>query len=169
MKKKLTLILILISFGIMHAQNEKSHREPFLLKLAVDSVNYYKQDIKKSPYFVKDHILQIYPSEKINIQVEIENDSILSMKTVKEIEFPEKTIIINFEQKIKERKSEMMMLTVKNPFNKILTYKAHMAIIGEKKWIPTSIVPIQPKLSNFEIWNDVIITLIMDNWKLTTK
>ncbi|WP_346883740.1 hypothetical protein [uncultured Algibacter sp.] len=151
------------------AQNEKPNREPFVLDLVVDSINHYKQNIKKTPYFVKGNTLQIYPTEKVNIQVEIKNDSILSMKTIKEVEFPEKTMTISFKQNITDKKKKAMMLEVKNPFNKILTYRAHMAIVGVKRWIPTSTVPIRPKLTTFELWNDVIITLVLDNWKLSNE
>lgn len=158
-----------MSMGISFAQNEKPNRLAFTLTLAVDSVNYYQQEIKASPYFVKDNILQIFPSEHINIEVEIVNDSIVSMKTVDKIEFLEKTITIDFEQTVKDRKSERMMLTVKNPFDKIMTYEAHMFIVGRDDFLSTSIIPIRPNLTNFEMWSDVIVTLILDNWKWTTK
>ncbi len=168
MKKSILLLLILISFGV-NAQNDKPNRKPFNLELAVDSINYYQQKIEETPYFVKENILQIYPSEKLNIEVEIENDSIIAMKTVSKIEFPEKTIIIDFKQEVKDRKSEMMMLTIKNPFDKTLAFNAHMFIVGRNEWIPTSIIPIKAKLTNFEMWNDIIISLALDNWKLTTE
>ncbi len=153
----------------MFSQNEKPNRDAFVLKLALDSTSYYQQEIQKTPYFVKDNILQIYPSEKINIEVEIENDSILSMKTVDKIEHPEKTVTIEFEQKVQGRNSEMMLLTVKNPFDKIMTYDAYMFVVGQDKLLKTSILPIKPKLTNFEMWNDVIITLALDNWKWTSE
>ncbi len=57
MKYHLTLISFLLITAICFAQNDKPNREPFVLKLAVDSVNYYQQEIQKSPYFVKDNIL----------------------------------------------------------------------------------------------------------------
>lgn len=169
MKKTTATLLLLMSIGTTFAQNEKPNREPFTLKLPIDSINFYQQEIPKSPYFVKDNILQIFPSEKINIEVELKNDSIVSMKTVEKIEFPEKTITIDFQQKVKDRKSDMMMLTVKNPFDKIMTYDAHMFIVGRNDFLETSILPIRPKLTNFEMWNDIIITLVLENWKWTTE
>ena len=42
-------------------------------------------------------------------------------------------------------------------------------VVGGNKWIPTSVIPIGPKLSNFEMWNDIIISLALDNWKLTNE
>ncbi|WP_101450291.1 hypothetical protein [Aquimarina sp. MAR_2010_214] len=169
MKKYLTLFVILISVWVTNSQNEKSHRESFDLTVAIDTINFYKQKIDKTPYFVKENVLQIYPTEKINIEVEISKDSIIAMKVVKENLNPEKTIVLEFKQEVKNQKSERMMLTITNPFEKTLTYDAHMFIVGHDKWISTSIIPILPKLTNFEMWNDIILSLVLENWKLTTK
>ena len=73
--KKIFGYILLLFFGIsLNAQNEKFEREAFKLKVAIDSVNFYQQDILKSPYFVKEKILQIYPSEKVFIETEIKSD-----------------------------------------------------------------------------------------------
>ena len=165
--KIIVTLFTLLSFHIGIAQNLNPQREAFTLKLPVDGVNYYEQEVNAGPYFVYKNILQIYPSEKINIEVELKNDTIFSMKTVKENLNPKNTIEIEFSQIVKDRKSEMMMLKVKNPFNQKLEYKAKMYIVGQNRWINTSIIPVQPNLIGYETWTDVIITLALDNWKLT--
>lgn len=166
MKIMLSLFAIFCS-QICSAQNLKPQREAFGLKLPVDDVSFYEEEIKSSPYFVHEHILQIYPSEKLYIEVELKNDSIFSMKTVKENLNPKNTIEIEFLQSVKNRKSEMMILKVKNPFKKKLEYKANMFVVGNKKWINTSIMPVEPNLIGYETWTDVIISLALDNWRLT--
>lgn len=166
MKIIVTLFTILF-FQVSIAQNLNADREAFTLKLPVDGVNYYEQEIKRGPYFVYKNILQIYPSEKINIEVELKNDTIFSMKVVKENLNPKNTIEIEFSQTAKDGKSEMMILKVKNPFNQKLQYKAKMYVVGQNQWINTSIIPVQPNLIGYETWTDVIITLALDNWKLT--
>ncbi len=166
MKILLTLLTVL-TYQVGIAQNLKPERDAFTLKLAVDTVNYYEQEIKSGPYFVYKNALQIYPSEKIKIAVELKNDTIFSMKTVEENLDPKNTIEIEFSQKIKDGKSEMMILMVKNPFNKKLTYTANMYIVGHNKWLTTSIIPVEPDLVGYETWSDVIISLALDNWKLT--
>lgn len=165
MKYFFTLILGLIS-SLYLAQNENNSREAFTLKLAVDSINYYEQEVKESKYFVKDNILQIYPGEHIFIEAEVKNNIIQSMKVVKENKNPEKTIEIDFSQKVSGRKSDGMTLQISNPFDKKLNYNAMKYIVGRNEWLKTSIIPIQPKLTNFELWNDVIITLVLNNWRL---
>lgn len=166
MKKTLSIILLLI-FGIsLNAQNEKPEREAFKLKVAIDSVNFYQQDVAKSLYFVKDKVLQIYPSEKIFIETEVKSDSIYSMSVVKENLNPERTIIVEFKQNVEGRIHDGMMLSVKNPFDKTLKYEALMYINGGTEWIATSIIPVRPNLVNYELWNDVILSLVLVEWKI---
>ena len=164
MRKILFLSLVLINF-ICYSQNEIKQRKPFVLKLAVDNDQFYKTNVEKSNYFVKENILQIYPTEKLNIEVQVSNNSISSMKVVKDIVKPKTTIQIEFKQNVKDRKSESMMLIVKNPFNKNLIYDAQMYIVGHNKWIQTSIMPIAPNIIGYETWSDVIITLALSRWR----
>ncbi|MNQ66728.1 hypothetical protein D3C85_812270 [compost metagenome] len=164
MKKLLYLVLILAA-SFSYSQNEVKEREAFTLKLLVDSEQFYQMNVDKSKYFVKENILQIYPTEKINIQVEIKNDTIFAMKVVEKIVEPKKTIQIEFVQNVKDNKSEGMMLKVTNPFDKKLNYNAMMYIVGHDKWISTSIIPILPNLVNYETWNDVIISLVLEKWR----
>lgn len=169
MKKYISVLLIIFAISNVNSQNEKPNREPFILKIAVDSINFYKQDVVKSPYFVKEKVLQIYPTEKIFIETEIKNDSIYSMKVVKDNLNPEKTITIEFMQEIKEKESERMVLTVTNPFDKTLKYEALMFVNGASDWMSTSIIPVRPKLMTIEMWNDVILSLVLVEWKIEGK
>lgn len=164
MKKIIYLILIFLT-SYCYSQNEIKEREPFILKLAVDNDQFYQMNVEKSKYFVKENIIQIYPTEKLNVEVEIKNDTIFSMKVVDRIIEPKRTIQIEFLQHVKDKKPEGMMLKVTNPFGRKLNYNAMMYIVGHDKWISTSIIPIQPNLVNYETWNDVIITLVLEKWR----
>jgi hypothetical protein len=167
MKTKIILTLILsLTFGFSYAQNEKTNREEFTLKLPVDGEQFYEQKVENSPYFVKDNVLQIYPGEKLFIEVELKKKEITSMKVVKENLNPEKTIEIELTQNTKDRKSESMMLKIINPFKKDLEYTAMMFIVGHDKWINTNVLPVRAKLTSYETWTDVIITLVLSDWKL---
>ena len=162
-------ILIVILFNIVrpiYAQNNKEFRDEFILKLPVDNEKFYEQKIESTKFFVKEKVLQIYPGEKLFIEVEIINDEISTMKVVKENLNPSKTIVLEFTQIVKDKKSELMMLKLENPFNKDLDYKAMMYIVGHNKWINTSVIPIKAKLTGYETWKDVIITLVLTDWKL---
>lgn len=159
-------ILLSISFAFAYSQNEKVNRDEFNLKLPVDGEQYFEQKVASSPYFVKEKTLQIYPGEKIFIEFEIEKKEIVSMKVVKENLNPEKTIEVELIQTVKDRKSEMIMLKIVNPFKKDLEYKAMMFIVGHDKWINTNVLPVKSKLTSYETWTDVIITLVLTDWKL---
>ena len=167
MKTKIILTLILsLTYGFSNAQNEKTNREEFTLKLPVDGEQFYEQKVENSPYFVKENTLQIYPGEKLFIEVEVNKKEIISMKVVKENLNPNKTIEVELTQNTKDRKNESMMLKIVNPFKKDLEYKAMMFIVGHDKWINTNVLPVMSKLTGYETWTDVIITLVLSDWKL---
>lgn len=163
--KKILFIILTFTASFCYSQNKIIEREPFALKLAVDSEQFYQMDVPKSKYFVKENILQIYPTEKLNVELEIKSDTIFSMKVVEKIIEPKKTIQIEFLQNVKENKPNAMMLKVTNPFDRKLNYNAMMYIVGNNKWLSTSIIPILPNLVNYETWNDVIITLVLEKWR----
>ncbi|WP_180277207.1 hypothetical protein [Chryseobacterium sp. 52] len=164
--KNLVILFLCLTANICFGQDVREFREPFTLKLAVDSVRFYQQEVPKSKYFVKDAALQIYPGEHIFVEAETKDGIIESMKVVKENKNPSKTIEIEFSQNAEGRKNTGMTLEVSNPFGKMLKYKAMMYIVGKNEWIETSVIPVRPKLKSFEMWNDVIITLVLDQWKL---
>jgi hypothetical protein len=61
---------------------------------------------------------------------------------------------------------QQMLLTINNPFGKSLNYNAAMYLVGHDRWIDTTIIPIRAGLTNFEMWPDVIITLVLHEWRL---
>lgn len=163
--KKIIVCAFLIITSLCAAQNDRPERETFSLKLAVDGEQYYGMDVQKSPYFVKDKILQIYPGDDLLIETEIKGDTIFSMKVVKENKFPERTITLKFNQETNGKAHEQMMLSVQNPYDRSLVYDAAMFRVGSDKWMGTSIIPIYPKLTSYETWADVIISLVLTNWR----
>ncbi|SHK44808.1 hypothetical protein [Chryseobacterium polytrichastri] len=163
--KNLILLLFLFVFNFFFAQNDNEYREAFTLKLPVDSVQFFQQEVAKSKYLVKENTLQIYPGEHLFIETEVENNVIKLMNVVKENKNPSKTIEIKFSQEVSNRESKGMTLLVINPFNKKLNYDALMYIVGRNEWIKTSIIPIRPKLQAYELWKDTIISLVLHNWR----
>ena len=121
--------------------------------------------VQQGPYFVHEKILQVFPGENLFVETEVAGDTIASMKVVKEIKHPEKTITIKFEQVIKDKVPQQMILTVSNPFTKSLLYNAAMYRVGSNDWSETSIVPVRAGLSTMEMWSDIIITLALHDWR----
>jgi len=164
--KKLIIILFSIFSLSLYSQNDKPKRSAYSFEIAATETQQYGMEVKESPYFVKERVLQIYCGEKLFVECEIEADTISKMKVVEKNINPEKTIIIDFSQNAENRKEIRTDLYVKNPFSKILTYNASMFTPISQKWKSTSIIPIDPKLKNYEMWPHSIITLVLENWKL---
>ena len=159
------LVLVIFLYFTANSQNLIPEREAFKLTLAVDNENYYSTLVKKSPYFIEEKILQIYPSEKLNVEVEIQFNKIHTMKVVRQNINPERTITIEFKQETKGNLHDGMALIVFNPFNKNLKYDAEMFLVGGEKWLPTSIIAIPPGIPSYEMWRDTIVTLILSDWR----
>ncbi|MGY5352649.1 hypothetical protein ACXGQW_08820 [Wenyingzhuangia sp. IMCC45533] len=157
---------ILLTSSMLFSQTQKLKREAYQLKLFIDENKFYKQDIKESFYFVKEKELQIFSGEKIFVEVEIEKGLIKSMIVVDENSNPEKTIELELKQTVKNRVHKRTTLVVKNPLNRDLDYNAIMAIFGVKKWINTNVLPVKAGISSYETWPDLIITLVLKDWKL---
>ncbi|MBD3584067.1 hypothetical protein [Flavobacterium selenitireducens] len=161
MKMKYTLMLLLIVVSSI-AQEKRNELK---VELIVDKENNYSTAVAESPYFVKEKVLQIYPGEDLNIEVEINEGNISTMKVVDVVKFPERTISVRFFQESKDRQNAQMILVVKNPFSKKLLYDAIIYLPVMEKWTRTSIIPILPKLVGYEMWPDVIATIALENWR----
>ena len=145
--------------------NDLPQRDAFKLNIAVDETNFYNADIKASSYVLPDKTIQLYPGENIFVEVELKKNEIISMKTVKENLHPEKTLIISFSQQTEGKIHKGMMLKIENPFDLKLEYKANMFLMKYNKWAPTDVLPVQPKLSSFETWSDLIVTIGLTGWE----
>jgi hypothetical protein len=166
--KKLTLFIALvvlatIGFG---QNNDLPKREAYQLKLAVDGENFYQEDVKPTDYVYPDNSIQLYPGEKVYLEVELKNGAIKSLKSVKQNLYPEKTLEISFTQSTEGKIHAQMILKVVNPFDKKLDYTANIYLMMQKKWISTSIIPVLPKLSSYETWPDLIVTIALSGWEL---
>lgn len=159
------LIVSLFLFSICSSQNEIVKRKAYQLEIAVNETQQYAMDVRETPYFIKEKVLQIYCNENVFVECEIKGDSISKMKVVKKNINPTKTIVIKFTQNSENRKEISTNLHITNPFDKKLFYDAGMYTPMSKEWQSTSTIPIQPNLQNFEMWPHAIITLVLDNWR----
>lgn len=145
--------------------NDLPQRDAFQLNIAVDDTSFYNAEIKASAYILPDNTIQLYPGETIFVEVELTKNEIKSMKTIKENLHPEKTLIISFSQQTEGKVHKGMLLKIENPFKKQLEYKATIFLMKYNKWAPTNVLPIQQKLSSFETWPDIIVTIALTGWK----
>jgi hypothetical protein len=161
----LVLCSVFMSAICFGQSNDLPQRDAFKLNIAVDDTNFYSADIKASAYVLPDNAIQLYPGEEIFVEVELSNNEIKSMKTVKSNLHPEKTLTISFSQQTDGKIHKGMMLKIENSFDKKIEYKATMFLMRYNKWAPTTVLPIQPKLSSYETWHDIIVTIALTGWE----
>jgi hypothetical protein len=169
MKHLLFLFLTLLWFSAQaQSDNALPVRQSYKLSLPVEKNSTYEMDVPATPYVQNQSIVQIYPGETIYLEAE-EKDGKLVLTSVREIKDSSKTITVTCTQTVTKGKHENVMLKVTNPFNKSLTYSARMFHMKANKWIATNVLPVQPNLTAFEMWPDVIITFGLSNWQLSSK
>jgi hypothetical protein len=161
---------MLFSFLTVFGQNENDlpQRQPYKLKLPVDKNFVYEMDVPESPYVVNRNIVQIYPGETIYLEAETSSDTLV-LTSVKEIKYPEKTIVISCTQTVNKGKHERIILKVTNPFDKPLLYSATMFLMKTNKWVQTDVLPVEPKIASFEMWPDIVVTFGLSDWRLSKK
>ncbi|MBK6381797.1 MAG: hypothetical protein IPI88_18320 [Chitinophagaceae bacterium] len=170
---KYFLILVLffssVPFNSTGQDSAILKRTPYTLRIDVDNINFYEDQIGATPYVFPNNGMQIYPGETIYVEVEQDKGVIKSMKAVKKINNPKTTLTITFSQKSENNIHQMMMLKIQNPFPKNLTYEAKMFLLKQNKWFDTDVYPVMAGLSAFETWSDIIISLGLGSWKFTDK
>ena len=167
-KVVLNLFFLIIVSSLIYSQDDNYliNRMSFKLLLAVDDDKYYEWQVPESPFVLQNNTLQIYPGEKIFIELDFINDNLKSIQVVKKNVNPDRTIEISFNQEKDEKKHKFMILKVTNPFEKDLEYKAAIYLVLHKKWINTNIIPVKAGLSSYESWPDVISTIALFDFKL---
>lgn len=158
-------IVYALSIASYAQDNGNNKRMPFKLTLAVDADTFYETEVKESYYLNGPDILQLYPGEKVFLQVQQEKGKIKDIKIANGNTKPFETIEILFKQDVHGKEHKAMVLQINNPFNMSLVYEAKIFLRKENKWVKTSVLPVQANLSSFETWPDMIITIALSGWK----
>lgn len=168
MAKYILVIFFLISsVRTVLAQTELPFRKPYRLVVYIDSTKYYGQDIDSTPFFGTNNLLQLFTGEQVFIEVETNGKKIVSMKSVSGIRYPEKTIVLELEQKSSVAKSESISLVVTNPFKRKLVFNLEHYDFNLKDWITDTPFTIGPKNQERKVWKDqIVITVLINEWKL---
>ena len=170
MKKPVAFVLCLFCLcAAVHAQDSAALQRPaFKLKLAVDQNSFYEANIDATSYLVHENILQLYPGERVYLEVAETDGKIGSLRAVREITDSAKTLIVSFSQLTERGLHSSMKLKIINPFPYNLTYTARMLTL-QKKWVSTDVYPVYAKITGYETWRNVIISLALGDWKFEAK
>src|SRR5882757_4575691 len=131
MKIKILLSLTFLAFVFCSYGQDTTQlkRTPYKLTVAVDKKIVYEEDLNATAYVLPDKTVQLYPGETVYVEVEQGNGVIKSMKAVKEISDPTKTLTLSFTQTAEGGVHQMMMLKVINPFKQQLVYHASIFLM----------------------------------------
>jgi Zn-dependent metalloprotease len=166
-RKILVLIIGTLMIGQVNAQTDKANIRPaFELKLNVNDSIFYNASMSESKYIINDSIIQIFPGEKLFVEAENVNNKLTNFKVVNEIKDKSKTLVFDFKQTTKGKVHGEMILTIENPFDKQLQYRAMMNLMRNQKWVNTSVFPVRPRLKCMEIWADLITSLALVGFEL---
>ncbi|MFD2144104.1 hypothetical protein [Mucilaginibacter antarcticus] len=165
-KSLVTLLLIFIGHAVFAQSKKGTVRPPFTLSLRINDSIAFDQPFKETFYLVDEGVLQLFPGDDVLVEVDLEKDSLINFKIVPTIMNKEKTMRFTFFQSYEGNIHKEMILKVYNPFSKNLVYKAHISIINTDGWKSTSIAPVLPKLLSYELWPDIIGSILLQGFKL---
>jgi hypothetical protein len=158
-----TIMMMFIALSVSAQDLFPLKRKPYLLTVAVDKKTTYEENLPESNYVLRDQTVQLYPGESLFVEIEQENGIVKNVRAVTENKFPEKTLIISFSQISKKKVHESMMLKIQNPFKYTLKYDAKIYLLNYKNWVNARVLPIQPGLSAYESWAELITSVAIGN------
>jgi len=173
MKRLLVFAFIILLTVISVTAQEK--KEP-ILNIAKDTVpvflnnsNVYELLVPAIQIVNNEGGIQLYPTNKNYLVGLKKNSDKLHLRTTETLVDSTNTIIISFSQIVENSKHKNMMLKIYNPYSQTMGYDVQIYLHEYDKWIESDVMSIQPKLSSFEFWPDIITSIYLDNFRLIEK
>ena len=144
--------------------NQTECREPRLVELYLDSDSVYREEMGVSPY-VFENIVYILPGESFYVDVEVKDGEIVKLGYSQEAKGETKQFELKFSQNRDDPEHPMMMFRIKNPFDKLVIYKAAIILHNRDGIFNTSTAPIMPRVFSFETWPYPIVELLLGDFQ----
>jgi hypothetical protein len=169
---KKTFVLITVALGLpltcLPQVNgvgpaEPVFRSPFDLKLRVDKDHYYEQKFDRVPYVAAGDVY-LFVGEDFGVNVTITGDQVSA------ITYQQNAAKADVEFKLTQEKAPngyMMLLVTRNRLKRKLFFDALMTVPGKTGIYKTSVLPVEPNLSNFESWPNPIVQLVLQNFRFS--
>lgn len=168
LRRAIILILAVVTFPMpccpqtkVAAPSELVFRSPFVLKLHTDNEHYYEQNFNRVPYVTESEVY-LFAGETFGINVTVTDDRL------SQITYQRDPAKADVEFKFTQEKSPagfMMLLVTRNRLKRRLFFDAMMTVPREKEIYKTSVLPVEPNLSNFESWPHPIVQLVLGNFR----
>ncbi len=107
---------------------------------------------------VFDEWVTVVPGDTVYIVGEIADDKLINLEAVANPKEGVPTITISFSQHL-DGENRMMVLMVKNPFDRPLKYHAGMQVIDNEGLLKTTTCAVRPGLTTGESWPHPIVEL----------
>ncbi len=148
------------------SQNELPERSGFTLNVKRNATQTFVQQINPGPYFPQTGALQLYPNERVFVEVEIKADTIFSMKTVRENLHPQRTLEIEFCQSESKTGARPSELWVKNPLATRVSFNVLAHSVTESAW-QSRAEHVLPVRTGHALWKkEIVSSLVLKDWKL---
>jgi hypothetical protein len=144
-------------------QEEPVFRAPFKLKLHVDNEHYYEETFDRVPY-VAEKDVYLFAGETFGINVTITENQLSRITYQRD---PAKADVEFAFTQEKSPNGWMMLLVIRNRLKRKLFLDALMTIPEKKGIYKTSVLPVEPNLSNFESWPHPIVQLVLRNFRFS--
>jgi hypothetical protein len=142
-----------------HEQTPKVEmRAPFVLTLHLDKEHYYEENIGEMPY-VYENGIYLMKEDNFGVSLDIDGGKVRAVSYQPDLKKAD--MAFEFRQDVGADGSSMMMLIIRNRTTYSLQMNALMTVPGEKGQFETSIIPIQPGLTNYESWPHPIAKLLL--------
>jgi hypothetical protein len=145
------------------SQEEPVFRAPFTLKLHLDKERYFEEPFGKVPYVAKNDVY-LFSGDSFGINFIVTRDRI--SQTAYQPDPTKADVEFKFTQE-NSSNGWMMMLVIRNKLKRKLFLDALMTIPEKKKIFKTSILPVEPNLSDFESWPHPIVQLVLRNFRFS--
>jgi hypothetical protein len=142
---------------------DRVFRAPFKLKLHVDDHRYYEQSFDRIPYVVGNDVY-LFVGEAFGLNVTVTENEVSHIAYQKDA--AKADVELNFTQE-KSPNGWMMMLVTRNRLKRKLFFDALMTVPGKKELYKTSVLPVEPGLSNYESWPHPIVQLVLRNFRFS--
>jgi hypothetical protein len=161
----ITLVLSSACFpqAMSAIQEEPVFRAPFKLRLHIDDDHYYEQGFERIPYVANNEVY-LFSGEGFGINVTVSGDQLAGITYQPDI--AKADVEFNFTQE-KSADGFMMLLVTRNKLKRKLFFDALMTVPGKPEIYKTSVLPVEPNLSNFESWPHPIIQLVLNNFRFS--
>jgi hypothetical protein len=113
--------------------------------------------LENVPAVVQPFGFGVIVGQTVYIEADVVDGKLVNLVSVDKISAPEKTITATFEQV----DGKDMMLTITNPYQKMLKFSMGIVPLGQKRLVKTTSCPVGAGIRSVELWSDPISQVVL--------